>query len=388
MNFRETISKFKKIIAKEKLASFWIGILMFLGIFGALIASEKPLYYEGKSPLVGNLLYQIGIGNYNEDFKISSSQHKNGAVYTLIPYATTTIDTKNSGSIGPLEHQDVSSLNFRHWMGTDDIGRDVFAGIIHGCTTAILIGFGAVFIAFLFGLFIGILSGYLGNTGFLLNLFCIIILPILIFVIYWISFEMHFRYAIMYGIITSTISYFFLSKINRLQQKKYTIPVDLILMRIIEILHTIPSLLLIIVICGIVPKSGIGTIIFIIAFVSWGQFAKVARADTLKTKETDYVIYAKQAGISNFKIMLHHILPNILTNSVQLMIMRVPSAILAESVLSFIGIGFGPEHVSWGSILAQSKSNMGAWWLFLFPTIFLIFTTLSINRIGRRLRKE
>ncbi len=373
----------KNIFRKEKWACFWISLVLFLGIFGVFIANEKPIYYQGNSPLLNHIRYQLGMGRYQEDFKISALQLKSGAVCTLIPYSTTTIDMNNSGAVGPFDTQDLPNLHFRHWLGTDELGRDVFSGIIYGCSTAILIGFGAVFIAFLFGIFVGTVSGYYGNKGFQMNVLSILVFILCTFIIYWISFELYLDFALIYGILGVFLTIYLIVNINKLPLRKYYIPLDIILMRIIEILHTIPSLLLIIIICGLIPKSGIGTIIMIIAWVSWGQFAKIARADVLKTKEADYIQYAKQAGISNFKIMLKHIIPNILTNSIQLMILSIPSAILAESILSFIGIGFGPDHVSWGSILAQSRVNMSAWWLYVFPTMFLVFTTLSMNRVGR-----
>jgi peptide/nickel transport system permease protein len=379
------INRIKYLYKNEPYSVIWITLIFFLGIFGKLICNENPIYQNGKSPLISSLLFDLKLTNYDTAQLVNFKNAHETAIFTFIPYSSTTLDSENSNFVSPFGQQQIKKIRFRHWLGTDDLGRDILAGIINGCFSAIIVGLFSVFIAFIIGLCFGITAGYYANTLYKLNIIQLIIITISIGLTYWLLFIVPVSIGKLFIILIFLTNYFLLTLLSKIKISKFSIPIDIIIMRLVEILKSIPTLLLIIVLCGLIANNSYWIIIGIIAFVSWGQFARISRADTFKVKNLDYITYAKQNGMSNIRIIYKHVLPNVLANSIALMVLAIPSAIIAESVLSFLGIGFPPEHVSWGTLLAQAKNNISAWWLFVFPTLFLLFTTLSINKIGQRL---
>ena len=162
--------------------------------------------------------------------------------------------------------------------------------------------------------------------------------------------------------------------------------VDYFITRAIDILMSIPTFFLILVVNSYLG-SGIQNIILVIGFLGWMGVARIVRAETLSVKEREYVLYAKSIGQSSFRIISKHIIPSILPTVIVASSINIASAILMESSLSFLGLGVQQPNASWGSMLKDAQGFLAdAPHMALFPGIFILLTVLSFNLIGDTLR--
>lgn len=162
------------------------------------------------------------------------------------------------------------------------------------------------------------------------------------------------------------------------------------LMRLTEILLSVPNLLLVILIQAILGTPNVWSISFVIGVTSWTSIAKIVRTEVRQIRNSDYVIASKCMGGSFFHILWEHLTPNFMSSIMFMVVMNVRSAIVAESTLSFMGIGLPIEKISWGSMLSLADKAMmsKSWWMILIPGIFLVTTLMCITNIGNYLRKQ
>ncbi len=213
-----------------------------------------------------------------------------------------------------------------HPFGTDDLGRDVLSRMIWGSRVSLKVGFAAVGIATLIGILLGSLAGYYGGVF------------------------------------------------------------DILIMRGIDIMLTIPTIFLILAVVVILEPS-IWNIMVVIGLTSWMEPARLIRAEFLSLKEREFVVAARAIGASDARIILRHILPNGLSPILVSATMGIGGAILIESGLSFLGLGVQPPTPSWGSLLASGKDNIEiAWWLSAFPGLAILLTVLGYNLLGEGIR--
>jgi len=211
-------------------------------------------------------------------------------------------------------------------MGTDDLGRDVLTRILYGARISLLVGFVAVGIATLIGIFFGSLAGYYGR---------------------W---------------------------------------VDASFMRFVDLMLCFPSFFLILAVIAFLEPS-IWNIMVIIGLTGWMGVARLVRAEFLSLRERDFVLAARSLGASDARIIFRHILPNALTPVLVSATLGVAGAILTESALSFLGIGVQPPTPSWGNMLIVGKQTLGtAWWLSVFPGVAILLTVLGYNLLGEGIR--
>ena len=227
-----------------------------------------------------------------------------------------------------------------HPFGTDSIGRDILARTIYGGQISLFIGLVAVLIETILGIIVGALAGYYGG---------------------WI---------------------------------------DSLLMRITEALLNIPTIFLLLVMAkffgGRIPpihfagRTFSGSVIVIVAIIgitSWMYLARIVRAEFLSLKEREFILAAKATGTSNFQIIFYHILPNTLAPIIVSSTLSVANAILAEAYISFLGMGVQEPTATWGNMLEKSAKYMdSAPWLWFFPGMLILLTTLGINFVGDGLR--
>jgi peptide/nickel transport system permease protein len=228
-----------------------------------------------------------------------------------------------------------------HWFGTDSVGRDVFYRIIYGGQISLFIGILAVFLEVTFGTVIGGIAGYYGG---------------------W---------------------------------------VDSVLMRFTEAMLAIPSLFLLIVLAKFIGKQvgqvvilgrtfsgSIGIVILVIGLTSWMYLARIVRANVLSLKELDYVSAARALGASDSRIFFSHLVPNTLGPIIVSATLGLAGAILTEAYVSFLGLGVQQPTSTWGNMMQQAQSFLirGAWWMWVFPSLFIVFIILSINLLGDGLR--
>lgn len=319
----------------------------------------------------------------------------------LIPYTANTLDYDNANSVGPFEYQQIESLYFKHWLGTDHLGRDVLAQLIYGSRSAFIIGFGAMLLAGLIGIFLGALAAYFGDSGiqirrssaFLFSIYfflsfgyCSVIVPWEISSISFVSkLKMTLVFLSLLGIMLLLVHVLVKRKVAT--HVTIAVPLDLIIGRLIEVLESIPLLFLLVALSALFSPSTI-SVILIIAFVAWPSIAKFTRAEVLKVKKLDFIENNRALGFSNVQIIVKHILPNALGPVLISLSFGLAAAILMESTLSFLGIGIGSNEVSWGEILASARKDYTAWWLAVFPGLLIFLTVLACNKLNDAFTKD
>jgi len=228
-----------------------------------------------------------------------------------------------------------------HWFGTDSTGRDVFNRIIYGGQISLTIGIMAVALEITFGTLLGGIAAFYGG---------------------W---------------------------------------VDAIIMRFTEAMLAIPSLFLLIVLAKFLGKSiptftvlgrsfsgSVGIVILVIGLTSWMYLARIVRSNMLSLREMDYISASKALGASDSRIFFTHLIPNTLAIIIVSATLGLAGAILTEAYVSFLGLGVQPPTSTWGNMMDQAQSFIlrGVWWMWVFPSLFIVFTILCVNLLGDGLR--
>lgn len=213
-----------------------------------------------------------------------------------------------------------------YWMGTDGLGRDVLSRMLYGGRISLLVGLVAVGISTLIGIILGALAGYYRG---------------------W---------------------------------------VDTIIMRLVDIMLSIPSFFLILAVIAFLTPSIIN-IMIVIGLTSWMGVTRLVRAEFLSLCEREFVLASRTLGAKDARLIFTHLLPNSLTPIIVSAVLGVAGAVLMESGLSFLGLGVQAPQASWGNILTDGKEYIQfAWWLSLFPGLAILITVLGYNLLGEGLR--
>lgn len=374
-------------------AKVWLFFVLFLAIFGDFIANDVPLYcrYQGgvRFPVFAQFFGLDRTFNAMTDW---SSDDFTSKIFPPIPYHFDSIDPSNSQFVSPVAAQKISSIHFRHWLGTDQIGRDVLAGMISGARVSVVIGFLGIGLAALIGLLLGSLSGYYGDQRLKWSVIRLVISMVLLVVLAWFAYVLPMYLAAKSGLIWLGLILVFVWVQWLLRRfdfgvKKITLPLDTITMRILEVFNAIPKLLLVLVISVLLPPSVL-VIAMVIGLTHWPTIALYTRGEMIKIRQKEYLIAAQIQNIPNWKILWRHALPNAIGPAMISIMLGLGSAILAEAFLSFLGLGLPPDLVSWGKLLAAARGNISAWWMAIFPGLAIFLTIFSANRIGEILLEE
>jgi len=396
---------------KRALYSMYIvGFMALIALFADFLANEKPIYcqYKGQTyfPIFRDYGVSMGLAKWPKDLlNINWIETKfDKSIRTLIPYSTTNQDFFNSGFVSPFGRQDVPSLRWRHWLGTDDIGRDITAGLIHGTRIAFIVGIISMSIASFIGILLGAIAGFFGDNKIQISR-ASIIMGVLFFLVGWFYAFMTRSYNLSDAIGLSVIKFIeqlaislliffgalligylvgFMLKVIPFFRQKVSIPVDIIVQRMIEILVSIPRLFLIIAVIAI-SKPGIMLIMVIIGLTSWTEIARFIRAELLKVRSLEYIEAAEALGYSRWRILFKHAIPNAIAPVLITVAFGIAAAILIESSLSFLGIGVPAEVVTWGKILAKAQGSKSQLWVAIFPGIAIFLTVTLFNLIGEGL---
>jgi peptide/nickel transport system permease protein len=185
--------------------------------------------------------------------------------------------------------------------------------------------------------------------------------------------------------IPNLIVYLFPFKKISLLSKKVNIPIDILVSRTIEVIISIPTLLLILTICAIIKKPSIMLIMVIIGLTGWTGIAKFIRAELLRVRNLEFIEAAQSLGYPEWRIIFKHAIPNALTPVLISIAFGVAGAILAESSLSFLGIGTQSDVITWGKLLSSAREYAPAWWLAVFPGFAIFITVTVFNFVGEGL---
>ncbi len=405
-NFKAKLHKF---IRSDKIARWayrLLKIMVFIALFGNFIANERPLVckIDGQVcfPVLKQYAVDLGMTTWESKFfqKKWREQNYDWVLFPPIPYSYYSIDIKNANYKSPLQKQITPSWKFHHWLGTDGIGRDVFAGMITGTRTALLVGILAMGVAGAIGIFLGLLAGYFGNFGFKITgvkLFFFLIAGVLgIFYSFIVrsyayqesGFGANIFISLLIFLGIGISCWFIASLIERIApffRKEITLPIDAIVLRMIEILNSIPGLLLLLSIVSVFQKKSILNIMVIIGLLSWTGIARFVRAELMKIRQMEYIQAAKALGYSDRRTMWKHALPNALSPVMITLAFGIANAILVEAFLSFIGIGLPSDLVTWGTMLNSTRQATYAWWLAIFPGSAIFITVTLFNLLGEHL---
>lgn len=222
--------------------------------------------------------------------------------------------------------QKMQGISSSHWFGTDEYGRDYFTRTLYGGRVSLLVGFMSMIMTVVIGTSLGVFSGYVGGK------------------------------------------------------------VDVFLMSFTDIFLALPSMLLM-VILNTFLKPGLPTLIVVLSLFSWASVARITRAETMSLKERDFVVATQNLGASNFRVIIKHIIPNILGPVIVAASLSVANAILMESSLSFLGLGVQIPRASWGSMLQGAQAHILDYPLLaVYPGVMILITVLSFNLLGDILR--
>lgn len=417
LNLQNNSESYWKIVRqqfkKNKIAVYSLRVVfifVFIALFADFLANEKPLVakYEGNIyfPVMKEYAVDLGFSDWQNEFRNVSwrSLKYDWVVWPPVPYLPRNIDVSNTWA-DPRGEQNVESVRWRHWLGTDDLGHDVLSGMIHGTRIALLVGLVSMGIASMIGIFFGAVAGYYGDEKLKMSIITILLYLIGFMLAIFYAFGTR-SYALADSIGTSfgsflwefllsillfiSIMYIFkliASLIKKLpfQVKEISIPIDILISRLIEIVVSIPQLFLIISIAAVVAKPSIFIVMVIIGLTTWTGIARFTRAELLRIRNLEFIEAANALGYKEWRIIVKHALPNALSPVLIAIAFGIASAILIESTLSFIGVGVPAETITWGSMLSKARAVSSAWWLAIIPG-FAIFITVTIyNLIGEGL---
>ena len=224
----------------------------------------------------------------------------------------------------------------KYLLGSDDQGRDILSALIYGARISLVVGVASVLVSVLVGVSMGLLAGYRGG---------------------WI---------------------------------------DTVLMRLCDVMLSFPAILVALLIAGVgralFPNANeslaFGVLIISISLTGWVQYARTVRGTTLVERNKEYVQAARVTGVSSGRIMLRHVLPNVLGPVMVLATIQVATAIITEATLSFLGVGVPPTSPSLGTLIRVGNDYLfsGEWWITIFPGLMLVLIALSVNLLGDWLR--
>ncbi len=275
-------------------------------------------------------------------------------------------------------------------LGTDELGRDVFARMMQGAWVSLTVGFVAVGISVLVGILLGGISGYYGQNAVTADQLMAAVLVI-------VGIGLLLAKAIPSGalvVILGSLSFILFqgwkkgrvgtgwTKILWIR----TISIDTLIMRFVDIMLCFPSFFLILTVVALLPAS-IYNIMIVIGLTSWMGTTRFVRAEFLSLREQDFVTAARALGVGSGRIIFRHMIPNAIAPVLVSATIGIASAILTEAGLSFLGLGVPPPHATWGNILSDGKNYIfDAPWLTFIPGIAILIVVLSFNLFGEGLR--
>lgn len=289
----------------------------------------------------------------------------------------------------------------RHLLGTDQLGRDLLTNLLYGCRTALLVSVPAMLLAVMIGLLLGGVAGYYGDRSLRIGLASALMGMAAIVLAYFYGFyirqpaladgastgKLAYAWEITVSIgtvlIVVSLSWFISRFINRWfpKQPGIQLPVDGTVLKLIELVSSVPRIVLILGLAAYV-KPSLLALVCLTGLTYWTEPARLIRAELLRIRNMPYIETARALGLKDVYILVRHALPNALPAIVVAFAFGVGSLMTIESTLSFLGVGVPDDVPSWGKIIAGARTNLQAWWLIVFPGGLLSSTVLALQTIA------
>jgi len=318
--------------SKRNIYSLYIFLFFFiLSMFAEILSNDKPLVMSINEEIYFPIIIDYKEKSFGGYFD-TEADYKDSFMQELIA-------KDNNWAIFPINPNSYNTINLDNpspnpappseynYLGTDDRGRDVLARLIYGFRLSVIFAFVLTIIGVIIGIFFGAIQGYFAGRT------------------------------------------------------------DLFLQRFIEIWSSMPELYLLIIFSSLFEPS-ISLLIILLSLFGWIGLADYVRAEFLKGRNMDYVIAARTMGLTNYQIIIRHILPNSMISVITFLPFRISGAILILTSLDFLGLGVPPDTPSLGELLSQGKENIEAWWLSLSTFLVLVGTLLLLIFIGEGLRES
>ena len=321
------ISKYIKNKRSQAALFLW-GAVLLLSLFAELIANDKPIMVKYQNeyyfPII-KVYTDARFGgdfpteaNYKDPFIQENIKAEGYLIMPLIEFSYNTVDYE-------LNEPFPAAPSSRHWLGTDEEGRDIVARLLYGIRLSFVFAFLLTALSSLIGVFIGAVQGYFGGKT------------------------------------------------------------DIVLQHVIEIWDSMPQMFVLIIVASVFVPS-FWTLLIILLLFSWTELTGMVRAEFLRARNFEYVKAARAIGVSNFRIMWRHILPNALVTTVTFVPFIMAGAVVALTALDFLGLGLGLEYPSLGDLVRQGKDNLQAPWIGLSVFFVLSLLLTSLIFIGEGVR--
>jgi peptide/nickel transport system permease protein len=307
-----------------------LAALFSVAVFAEQLASDKPLAVRvaGQTFWFPNVVKPLALRNDTVGTLRARLDRGRGdwMLEPLIPFGP---NETYSGVAAPRAAAPPWAPDDEHLLGTDEVGRDVLARLIHGARVSLTVGFVAVGLYVLIGVVLGALAGFYGGA------------------------------------------------------------VDAVISRVTEVMMTFPTLFFILAVLGLMRVTSLYPIMIVLGLTRWTDVSRLVRGEVMRLKTLEYVQASRALGASDVRLIARHLLPNAMGPVLVAATFGVAGAILIESSLSFLGFGVPPPTASWGELLSQAHryvTHPGAWWLTLYPGVAIFLTVTSFNLVGEGLR--
>lgn len=313
---------------RSQAALLLLSIVLLFSLFAELIANDKPIMLRYQNEYyfpIFKVYTDARFGgdfpteaNYKDPFIRSNIEAEGYMVMPFIEFSYNTVDYE-------LNEPFPAAPSKRHWLGTDEEGRDILARLLYGIRLSFVFAFLLTVLSSLIGIFIGAIQGYFGGK------------------------------------------------------------IDIILQRVIEIWDSMPQMFVLIIVASVFVPS-FWTLLLILLLFSWTELTGMVRAEFLRARQFEYVRAARAIGVGNFRIMWRHILPNALVTTITFVPFIMAGAVVALTALDFLGLGLGYNYPSLGDLVRQGKDNLQAPWIGLsvFFVLSLLLTLLIFIGEGVR----
>ncbi|RME97714.1 MAG: ABC transporter permease [Bacteroidetes bacterium] len=352
-----------------------------------------------EAPVAAQILEQWGWKSAHTTYVDWYGQDYAWAWWPPIAYGPRTSDLSAGKLLSPFADQQ-KSWRFRHWLGTDQLGYDVAAKLIWGTRTSLVVGLGAAFLAGIIGLLLGAPAAYFGDdkkrislahlgaggAGLFLGAFWGFVSR------YYLVLEGHLNSYLLGGLcILSLMTLMGIAIGSGLMRygwgiRQFRIPLDSMVMRLVETLNAIPALILLLAFVAVVREPSLRSVVLILGLLGWTPMARFVRGELLRIRNMEYIEAAQSFGFSDARILWQHALPNALGSVYIIVAFSIAGAIIAEASLSFLGIGIPADTATWGGALASARqASASAWWLAVFPGLAIFVTVTIFNLLGDEL---